>query len=62
MPCAEQNTLGMPVAVMNDEYSKETLALVSEIEQYAGMDPYDEARPKLVPVRATLQPISQAFS
>ena len=52
----------MPVAVMNDEYSKETLALVSEIEQYAGMDPYDEARPKLVPVRATLLPILQAFS
>jgi hypothetical protein len=54
---AEQNTLGMPVAVMADEYSKETLALVTEIEAYAGMDPYDAQRPKLVPVRAARAPL-----
>ena len=49
---AEQNSVGMPVAVMNDDYSNETLALSEEIELYANMDLYSSDRPKIVQVRA----------
>lgn len=49
--CAEQNTVGIPVAEMKDEYSKETLALGQQIQEYASMDPYSSERPKVVQVR-----------
>ena len=49
---AEQNSAGIPIAVMDDAYSKETLALSEEIELYAGMDLYSAERPKIVQVAA----------
>ena len=36
---------------MKDEYSKETLALGQQIQEYASMDPYSSERPKVVQVR-----------
>ena len=55
--CAEQNSVGMPVAVMDDDYSRETLALSEEIELYAGMDLYSSDRPKIVQVQpSTIHP------
>ena len=47
---AVQNTVGIPVAPMDDSYSKETLALAEVVDKYAGMDLYDAERPKLVGV------------
>ena len=49
---AVQNTVGIPVAQMDDAYSKETLALAEVVDKYASMDLYDAERPKLVGVRA----------
>ncbi len=51
---AVQNTVGIPVAQMDDAYSKETLALAQVVDKYASMDLYDAERPKLVGVRARL--------
>lgn len=48
--CAEQNTVGIPVAEMKDDYSRETLALGEQIQAYASMDLYDSERPKIVQV------------
>ncbi len=45
--------MGIPVAEMKDEYSKETLALGQQIQTYAGMDLYNAERPKIVQVRAS---------
>ena len=47
---AVQNTAGIPVAQMDDAYSKETLALAEVVAKYAGMDLYDAERPKLITV------------
>lgn len=44
----QQNTVGIAVAEMKDEYSKETLALGQQIQAYASMDLYNAERPKLV--------------
>ena len=49
--CAEQNTVGIAVAEMKDDYSKETLALGQQIQAYASMDLYNADRPKLVQVQ-----------
>lgn len=49
---AVQNTVGIPVAAMDDAYSQETLALANVVDRYASMDIYDAERPKLVVVRA----------
>ena len=49
-----QNTVGIPVAQMDDAYSKETLALAEVVDRYAGMDLYDAQRPKLVGVRVLI--------
>jgi hypothetical protein len=45
-----QNTVGIPVAQMDDAYSQETLALAEDVDRYASMDVYDSERPKLVGV------------
>ncbi|EIE26160.1 hypothetical protein COCSUDRAFT_61150 [Coccomyxa subellipsoidea C-169] len=47
---SKENTVGIPVAEMKDEYSKETLALGQQIQTYAGMDLYNAQRPKIVQV------------
>ena len=49
---AVQNTVGIPVAQMDDAYSKETLALAEAVDKYASMDLYNAERPKLVGVSA----------
>ena len=51
---AVQNSVGIPVAQMDDAYSKETLALAEAVDKYASMDLYDAERPKLVGVRPQL--------
>ncbi|CAK0784694.1 hypothetical protein CVIRNUC_007898 [Coccomyxa viridis] len=43
-----QNTVGIPVAQMDDAYSQETLKLAEVVDRYASMDVYDAERPKLV--------------
>ena len=48
---AVQNTVGIPVAQMDDAYSQETLKLAEVVDRYASMDVYDAERPKLVGVR-----------
>ena len=45
-----QNTVGIPVAQMDDAYSQETLKLAEVVDRYASMDVYDAERPKLVGV------------
>ena len=47
---AVQNTVGIPVAQMDDAYSQETLKLAEVVDRYASMDVYDAERPKLVGV------------
>ena len=41
----------MPAAEMSDAYSRETLALKQEVENYVKADLYDPERPKIVAVR-----------
>lgn len=48
---AVENTVGIPVAQMDDAYSQETLKLAEVVDRYANMDVYDAERPKLVGVR-----------
>jgi hypothetical protein len=47
---AEENS-GVPAAEMSDAYSRETLALKQEVENYVNADLYDPERPKIVAVR-----------
>ena len=56
---AVQNTVGIPVAQMDDAYSQETLKLAEVVDRYASMDVYDAERSKLVGVRATLDRFSK---
>lgn len=41
-------TTGIPIAEMNDDYTKETVALGEAVERYFSLEPFDPERPKLV--------------
>ena len=45
---ADAITQGVPVSVLDDEYTKATLTLGSTIQQYAAIDLYNPERAKVV--------------